>query len=363
MRYLGLDGRSVDRISDKFPYSYDEFVRFKRGYKSNDEVVYSDRLHQWDSEKYDKCCLEVFGNTGQYFSNRKIDDIQKFLRMYFDDESLIITAVTQACNVSNGYPYWGFYYRKSVGKSVGDLETQLQFLVKELSESYKTVWSTLQKAKSISEASNAVLLKFEKPADQSESVQAKRTGYGEGYYEKYAEVKSASTFTPRLSRPTKGNVYYNTKVNGGISTAIKGSPVDPDCDVLSNCVGYALGRFNEIGGYGAIKYLKSVNAENFMDNKGSCKSGMTPKLGACIVWQKGDILSGSYGAGHVAIVEQIISDTKIVTSESGWGSSTPFWTKTRSKGDGNWGGGSGYKFLGFIYNPAVPDGTVDLKYF
>ena len=159
-------------------------------------------------------------------------------------------------------------YAKSVGKSVGDLETQLQFLVKELSESYKTVWSTLQKAKSISEASNAVLLKFEKPADQSESVQAKRTSYGEGYYEKYAEVKSAGTFTPRLSKPTKGNIYYNTKANGGISTAIKGSPVDSDCDVLSNCVGYALGRFNEIGGYGTIKYLKSVNAENFMANKG-----------------------------------------------------------------------------------------------
>lgn len=78
------------------------------------------------------------------------------------------------------------------------------------------------------------------------------------------------------------------------------------------------------------------------------------KLGACMVWQKGATLTGSDGAGHVAIVEKIVSATEIVTSESGWGASKPFWTQTRKKGsDGNWGQGSGYKFLGFIYNPAA----------
>ncbi len=33
---------------------------------------------------------------------------------------------------------------------------------------------------------DAVLLWYEKPADQSETVQAKRAGYGQGYYDKYA---------------------------------------------------------------------------------------------------------------------------------------------------------------------------------
>lgn len=165
-----------------------------------------------------------------------------------------------------------------------------------------------------------------------------------------------ATFTPRLTRPEAGNKYYIRKASGGYSNAIKGSPTDADCDVLSNCVGYAYGRFNEIGEYGYCKYLSPVNAENFMQYKGDCKTGTTAKLGACMVWRKGATLSNSDGAGHVAIVEQIISDTKIVTSESGYGSTTPFWTKTRSKGsDGNWGAGSGYTFLGFIYNPAVDD--------
>ena len=75
-----------------------------------------------------------------------------------------------------------------------------------------------------------------------------------------------------------------------------------------------------------------------------------------MVWQKGDTLKGTDGAGHVAIVEKIISDTEIVTSESGYGASKPFWTQTRKKGtNGRWGQGSAYKFLGFIYNPAVAD--------
>lgn len=162
-------------------------------------------------------------------------------------------------------------------------------------------------------------------------------------------------FKPRLTKPEAGNKYYNTKGNGGYSDAIKGKPTDAGCDVLSNCVGYAYGRFNEIGGYGCCKYLRPTNAENFIQYKGNLEVGQTPKLGACMVWRKGASLNGSDGAGHVAIVEKIVSDTQIVTSESGWNSSTPFWTKTRNKGNGNWGAGSGYTFLGFIYNPAVKD--------
>lgn len=160
-------------------------------------------------------------------------------------------------------------------------------------------------------------------------------------------------FVMRTSKPEAGNKYYIRKASGGYSNAIQGYPKDSECDVLSNCVGYAYGRFNEIGGYGCCKYLAPVNAENFIQYKGSCEVGQTPKLGACMVWQKGKTLSGSDGAGHVAIVEKVISDTEVYTSESGYGSKA-FWNQTRRKGsDGKWGAGSGYTFLGFIYNPTV----------
>ena len=168
-------------------------------------------------------------------------------------------------------------------------------------------------------------------------------------------------FKMRTTRPEAGNKYYITRANGGYSYAIKGSPTDSKCDVLSNCVGYAYGRFNEIGNWGYCKYLSPVNAERFMEyNNTGIPVGQVPKLGAFMVLQGGPTKKGSDGVGHVAIVEKVISPTEIITSESGWGSRNPFWNATRKKGNGNWGAGAGYKFLGFIYNPAVKDDdTVD----
>ena len=94
------------------------------------------------------------------------------------------------------WTYWSrkqnlLNYVKSVGKSVGDLEAQLEFLYKELSEGYSTsVLSVLKTATSILQASNAVLLKYERPADQSTAVQNKRVSYGQKYYNKYATFSS-----------------------------------------------------------------------------------------------------------------------------------------------------------------------------
>jgi surface antigen len=168
--------------------------------------------------------------------------------------------------------------------------------------------------------------------------------------------RNIMSFKMRTTKPEAGNKYYITKAKGGYSNAIQGKPVDSDCNVLSNCVGYAYGRFNEIGGYGYCKYLSPVNAENFIQYKGSLEVGQTPKVGACMVWRKGNTLSNSDGAGHVAIVEKVISPTQVMTSESAYGG-TPFYTMNRNKGAGNWGMGGAYTFLGFIYNPAVDGST------
>ena len=169
-----------------------------------------------------------------------------------------------------------------------------------------------------------------------------------------------SEFVPRLERPRAGNKYYITKKAGGWSSAIKGKPEDAECDVLSNCVGYAYGRFNEIAGCDGCRYLKPVNAERFLDYAGTLETGgadASPRVGAVMVWRGGKTKGGTDGAGHVAIVEQVKSADEVVTSESGWGSKVPFRTKTRRRGDGNWGAGASHTFLGFIYNPAVEPET------
>ena len=162
-------------------------------------------------------------------------------------------------------------------------------------------------------------------------------------------------FKPRLTKPESGNKYYNTTGNGGYSGAIIGSPRDAGCNVLANCVGYAAGRFNEIIGQDKFVYFKyPPNAEDFYDSgkQQGLKVGAEPKLGAIIVWAKGKTWTSSDGAGHVAVVEQIQADGSIITSESGWGCANPFWTTHRYKGaNGNWGAGTEYRFLGFIYLP------------
>lgn len=94
------------------------------------------------------------------------------------------------------WTYWSrkealLAYAKAAKASIGDLETQLGFLFKELSEGYTSVLAVLKTATSVRQASDVVLTKYERPANQGESVQIKRASYGQSYYDKYA--KAAAT--------------------------------------------------------------------------------------------------------------------------------------------------------------------------
>lgn len=156
----------------------------------------------------------------------------------------------------------------------------------------------------------------------------------------------------RTQKPVN-NKFYQTKAKGGFSLCIKGSPTDPTCDVLANCVGYACGRFNEI--IGEMKYpTLYCNAENFIERAKSLGLAISnkPTLGGIMVWQKGETLKSSDGAGHVAIVERIDNDNQIYTSESGYKSSA-FWNSIRTNSNGRWGMSDRYKFIGCIINPGV----------
>lgn len=156
----------------------------------------------------------------------------------------------------------------------------------------------------------------------------------------------------RITKPEKGNKFYTRKASGGYSTCIKGKPTDA-CDVLSNCVGYACGRFNEI--IGEMKYPGlNCDAEDFIERAKSkgLEISDVPTLGGIMVWQKGDTLRSSDGAGHVAVVERIDSTNQIYTSESNYGGEA-FFNSTRTNKNGRWGLSSNYKFRGCIVNPAI----------
>lgn len=80
---------------------------------------------------------------------------------------------------------------KSKNVSIGDLETQLEFLAVELKGKYKAVLNVLKAATSIRESSDIVLIKFEAPADQSNEVKMQRAACGQIYYDKYVAKKGS----------------------------------------------------------------------------------------------------------------------------------------------------------------------------
>lgn len=101
---------------------------------------------------------------------------------------------------------------KSMGRSIGDLEAQLGFLITEMAGSFGEVLTVLRSAASVKEASDCVLLKFEKPASVNDpvklaAVKAKRAEYGQKYYDKFAGAKGGTKLNLVQSILTKNPCY------------------------------------------------------------------------------------------------------------------------------------------------------------
>jgi hypothetical protein len=105
------------RTKADYPYSYDAVLQWKKFDRTPQDghVVYSDRLAQWDYDKYRRLCLEHFrqGNDpgGDYFYLRSPQKIEQFLRDYYGNPELELLRVEEHCNVGNGFPVWVFFFR------------------------------------------------------------------------------------------------------------------------------------------------------------------------------------------------------------------------------------------------------------
>ena len=118
-----------------------------------------------------------------------------------------------------GLVQWCYYTRKggllamakTRGVSVGDFMVQLEYLVKEMFESYKSVWSAVKEARSIRTASDVVMLKYEKPATTTEAAKQKRANYGQKYYDTFAEKKPEPTPTPSGQKMVRAKQQVNIR--------------------------------------------------------------------------------------------------------------------------------------------------------
>lgn len=97
---------------------------------------------------------------------------------------------------------------KARGTSVGDFNSQLDFLYSEFENEFPKVLSALKNAKSVREASDYVLMNFERPADMGTKMQETRANFGMEYYNKYA-VNKKKTYAD--SYTSNGYTYRRCK--------------------------------------------------------------------------------------------------------------------------------------------------------
>lgn len=99
-----------------------------------------------------------------------------------------------------GLAQWTFWSRKeglyklakTRGKSIGDLEVQLAYVYAEL-KALQGFEANVVKATSIQQSSDFVLLKYERPLDQSQTIKNKRQEYAKQFYNEYAAGSSTRT--------------------------------------------------------------------------------------------------------------------------------------------------------------------------
>lgn len=116
-----FDGNVPEQVKDSFykamGISRDEkgvsteYIKENADTTTNVDSMYSDRMYSWDYAKFNKCLQEVFGNQGQYFSDRSPADIEKFIGLYTKSKVELLM-IKKYVNQSSGFDHWHFTYRK-----------------------------------------------------------------------------------------------------------------------------------------------------------------------------------------------------------------------------------------------------------
>jgi hypothetical protein len=123
----GMIGRMMDRYDfvdpqrrktlEEFPYSYSDHYlwrNFERGETEGIESAYTDRMNQWDPEKWKRAAGGRMRNYGSTPVNQAA--AQKVVKIYFGAE-FECCGFIQSVNVSSGYPLGVFMYRKKAARA------------------------------------------------------------------------------------------------------------------------------------------------------------------------------------------------------------------------------------------------------
>lgn len=167
--------------------------------------------------------------------------------------------------VGYGLAQWTFYsrkqglldYAKQTKRSIGDSTMQMEYMWSEM-QRYTAMMNTLHNAKSVREASDAFLLDFERPANQSEAVRAQRAAYGQEFYDKYANIGTPAVKLPYLVRVTADvlNIRNGPGTNYKINGDIRGNGIYTIVDESSGEGASLWGKLKSGAGWISLDYTK-----------------------------------------------------------------------------------------------------------
>lgn len=123
-----------------------------------------------------------------------------------------------------GLVQWTYWSRKegllniakSRGTSIGNLNTQLDYLWSEI-QKYTTVIEAMKTGKSVRAISDVIAKRYERPTDQSEKALQNRANYGQSFFDKFANVNEPIAEAKERKPESKGRVI-RAKVNVNIRT-------------------------------------------------------------------------------------------------------------------------------------------------
>lgn len=116
-------------------------------------------------------------------------------------------------------------FAKQKGVSISDIDMQLEFLIKELMNSFKTVWNCLLTANSIATPSDRFLKEFENPADKSSEVVSYRYGLASAIYNRNHGKDATSSTASTTTTSTTSSIGSTVSTSSGSSTCTVSLPV------------------------------------------------------------------------------------------------------------------------------------------
>lgn len=114
------------------------------------------------------------------------------------------------------------YVKENYGiDNIDNLYTQLEYMLYEMKNYYKTAYNAVINATDIRTASDVVMLKYEKPAGTEEKYKKRRASYGQQYYDMFARSESTPTPPEPIPEPTipeyvVANVDVNLRSQSGL---------------------------------------------------------------------------------------------------------------------------------------------------